>query len=130
MITYLFSILICFNIVRGNPPELLIPFQNSNQLLLVFSESNRSPEYERILRELSKDPLGLDRRDIIVFEVFPNGGINPDGSAISEEEAKVLRDYYQVAISSFTLIVINRHLEEIFRSAVPLPVGEIFKNID
>lgn len=130
MITRLFSVLFFFNASIDNPPDLFIPYQNNNQLILIFSVSNRSPEYEKALFELSRDPLGLDRRDLIIFEIFPNGGIYPDGSPISEEEAKDLRNYYQIATSPFTLIVISRQLEEIFRSPVPLPVSEIFKKID
>ncbi len=118
------------NSVIDGPPDLIIPYQNNNQLILIFSENNRSPDYDRALIELAKDPLGLDQRDLIIFEIFPNGGIYPDGTSLSEEEANNLRSYYQVEPSIFTLIVINKRLEEVFRSLQPLPVEEIFKSID
>jgi hypothetical protein len=130
MIAYIFSALLFLNPVFEDPPDLILPYENNNQLILIFSENNRSTDYERALLELARNPLGLDQRDLIIFEIFPNGGIYPDGTSLSEEEAKILRNYYQVEPSAFALIVVNKQLQEIIRSSRPLPVEEIFKRID
>jgi hypothetical protein len=123
MIAYIFSALLFLNPVFEDPPDLILPYENNNQLILIFSENNRSTDYERALLELARNPLGLD-------QIFPNGGIYPDGTSLSEEEAKILRNYYQVEPSAFALIVVNKQLQEIIRSSRPLPVEEIFKRID
>ena len=130
MISYIILALFILNPVLEDPPDLILPYENNNQLILIFSENNRSTDYESALLELAKHPLGLDQRDLIIFEIFPNGGIYPDGTSLSEEEAKILRNYYQVGLSTFALIVINKQLQEILRSSHPLPVEEIFKRID
>ncbi len=130
MINFIFSTILFIIPFFEDPPEIIIPYQNNNQLILIFSENNRSPEYEQALLELSRDPLGLDQRDLIIFEIFTTGGIYPDGSALSEADAEILRNYFKIETSAFTIVIINKQLEEIFRSSHPVSVKDLFKTID
>jgi hypothetical protein len=130
MINFIFSTILFTIPFFGDPPEIIIPYQNNNQLILIFSENNRSHEYEQALLELSRDPLGLDQRDLIIFEIFTTGGIYPDGSALSEADAEILRNYFKIETSAFTIVIINKQLEEIFRSSHPVSVKDLFKTID
>ncbi|MBS0001304.1 MAG: DUF4174 domain-containing protein [Cyclobacteriaceae bacterium] len=109
---------------------MISPFQHSNQLILLFAGNNRSPDYEKALLELSKDPIGLDSRDLLLFEIFQTGGIQPDGSSLSEEEAEKLRDFFKVNKSEFSIVIVDKNLQEIFRAEQPVTVKEIFSAID
>lgn len=130
MINIVLSIILFYIPVFEDPPEIILTYQNNNQLILLFSTNNRSPDYRRALLELARDPLGLDQRDLIIFEIFESGGIYPDGSSISEDEVKIMRNYYKIKPSAFTIIIINKQLQEIFRSEQPVSVQEIFNKID
>lgn len=123
-------IILSFSLFSETPPQVILPYQNSNQLILLFAESNRSTEYEKMLLELSRDPLGLDQRDLIIFEIFPSGGLLPDGTSMSEEDALELQEYFNVDKSSFAAVVVNKNLQEIYRTEKPVPVKEIFTEID
>ena len=128
------GIFLCFllqgPVLTETPPEVLQSFQNSNSLILVFSDSNRSPDYEKAMSELARDPLGLDSRDLLIFEIFLQGGINPDGSSLTDEETSSLRDFFHVRTSEFYIIVLDKMLQEKFRTKQPVALKEIFDAID
>jgi hypothetical protein len=113
-----------------DPPDIINPYRNINQLILIFSPGNKYLDYELALQELSKDPLGLDQRDLVIFEIFPKGGILPDGKSLSEEDAGALRLYYDIEIARFTMIIVDKHQTEVYRSTQPVPLTQIFKSID
>ena len=114
--------------ITSDPPAVIQPYQNTHQLILVFAENNRSVEYGRAMTELSKDPLGLDRRDMLIFEVFERGGIQPDGSSLSEEETAALRNYFGID-GKFSIVILDKRLQEIYRTDQPVTLQEIFKVI-
>ena len=123
-------IILSFFYLSETPPESILPYQNTNQLILLFAGSNRSADYEQMLHELSRDPLGLDQRDLVIFEIFPSGGLLPDGTSLSEQDALELREYFNVDKTSFSAVVVNKNLQEIYRTEKPVPVKEIFSEID
>ena len=127
----IFFYLIVLNIYQsGDPPEIIKNFQNNNHLILIFSTDNKSPNYEQTLLKLARDPLGLDTRDLIIFEIFQRGGIHPDGSPLTEEEVKNLRKFYAVHPDKFKLVIVNKKMMEVFRSDVPVSAQKIFDVID
>jgi hypothetical protein len=130
MIRILFIILSSILFQIEDPPEIINPYRNNNQLILIFSPGNRSSDYEQALLELSKDPLALDQRDLVIFEIFPKGGILPEGTSLSEEDAKALHRYYAIDIARFTMLIVNKHQKEIYRSTQPENLTQIFKKID
>jgi len=123
--------LLVLNICQSDDtPEIIKNFQNNNHLILVFSTDNKSSDYEQTLLELARDPLGLDTRDLMIFEIFQRGGIHPNGSPLNEEEVKNLRKFYAVHPDKFTLVIVNKNMTEVFRSDVPVPAQKIFEVID
>ncbi len=126
----LFGLLILNIFLVDNPPASIINFKDNNHLILIFSSDNKSTKYEQALIELARDPLGLDTRDLIIFEIFQRGGILPDGSSLSESEVNELRSYYAIDPNQFILLIVNKNLTEVFRSDVPVPPQKIFDAID
>jgi hypothetical protein len=116
--------------LKENPPEVIVPYQHANQLILLFAPNNRAPEYEQMLIEFSKDPIGLDRRDMVIFEIFQFGGIKPDGTSLSEDEAQILRNYFNVGNGIFSVLILGKNLQEKYRAAQPVTTKEIFGEID
>ena len=119
-----------FFFLTETPPEVILPYQNTNQLILLFAASNRSADYEQMLLEFSRDPLGLDGRDLVIFEIFQSGGLLPDGTSLSEEDTRELRRYFNVENGSFAVVVVNKNLQEVYRTGKPVTVKEIFREID
>jgi hypothetical protein len=128
MVKYLLFMLLMAAGITADPPAILQSYQHTHQLILVFAEDNRSAEYGRAMTELSKDPLGLDRRDMLIFEVFERGGIQPDGSSLSEEETAALRNYFGIN-GKFAIVILDKRLQEIYRAEQPVSIQEIFKSI-
>jgi hypothetical protein len=122
--------LLRFFFLTETPPEVILPYQNTNQLILLFAASNRSADYEQMLLEFSRDPLGLDQRDLVIFEIFQSGGLLPDGSSLSDEDTRELREYFNVENGSFAVVVVDKNLQEVYRTGKPVTVKEIFGEID
>ncbi len=119
-----------FLITFQETPDLIREYHQYNQLIILYSEDNRSPSYEKTLLAMAKDPLGLDERDIIIIEVFSKGGIRPDGTSLTDPEVASLREYYALENTSYRIILVNRESREIFRSDQPMNVQEIFYQFD
>jgi hypothetical protein len=84
--------------------------------LIIFSPDNQSDQYQQTLINLAKDPLGIDKRGIVIFEVFVLGGIQPDNTPLSEEEVLQLREFFKVGTESFLILFLDKNKTEIFRS--------------
>ena len=65
---------------------------------------------------LAKDPLGIDKRSIVIFEVFVHGGIQPDNTPLSEEEVRQLREFFKVGTENFLILFLDKNKTELFRS--------------
>ncbi len=115
---------------RDETPGIIASYRNNNRLILLFAPDNRSSHFEKALLNLSRDPLGLDKRDILIFEIFRSGGIMPDGSPLSEKEADTLRNYYQIDPGSFRIVLINMDNDEIRRFSEPVTGKAIFTEFD
>jgi len=130
MIQILLVIISLIIVQLDDPPEIIKAYKNNHQLILIFSSGNRSSDYEKAILELGKDPLGLDQRDLIIFEIFPSGGILPDGLPLLEKDAAALRLFYEIDVTEFTMVVLNKNQQEIFRTNQPIAVKHIFESID
>jgi hypothetical protein len=124
-----FLLLLIFLFIEESP-ALISEFQSTNQLILIFARDNRSELYERTLLEIAKDPLGMDKRDVLIFEIFRGGGIHPNGSSLSEEEVKPLWDFYRMSENDFMIILIDKKSKEIFRSDRPMKAADIAAKFD
>ena len=111
-------------------PQLLTDKYAENKVLIIFAPDNRDPDYETVLLNLAKDPLGIDERNIVIFELFVEGGLQPDNTPMSEEEVGVFRKIYQAEAERFQIILLNEEKAEIHKSADLMNSKEIFSIFD
>lgn len=127
MIIFLFYVLFFF---QSDLPLVLSTYDQSANAIIIFAKDNRSDLYEKSISSLTKDPLGLDERNIVIFEIFTAGGIGPGGESLTEEQVDSIRQYYTINSGDFSEILVSGGFKEIFRSQVPIEVKEIFRNFD
>jgi hypothetical protein len=79
---------------------------------------------------LIRDPLGLDKRDIKIFEIFIEGGIGPTGESYSINEVTSIRKFYHIENPEFKILLLRGKFQQIFQSDVPVVVEDIFEKFD
>ncbi len=127
MIIFLFHVIFLF---QNDLPLVLSTYDQNTNAIIIFAKDNRSDLYEKSITILTTDPLGLDERNIVIFEVFITGGIGPGGESLTEEQVASIRQYYTIDSGDFSEILVSLGFKEIFRSDVPIEVKEIFRNFD
>lgn len=125
--------LIIFNflfIFQDTIPPVLTPYSDDGRAIIIFAYDNRSDLYNRSISMLVYDPIGIDTRNIRIFEIFSEGGIGPAGESYSSEEVLSIRQHYNIQPSEFSMVLSGSHFMEIFRADQPLSLAEIFQKFD
>ena len=115
---------------QNNYPQALSRYEDSPNAVMIFAPDNQSRLYNQSITLLTKDPIGIDKRAIKIFEVFIAGGIGPQGESFTEEEVTSIRKYYDIDPSNFNILLMHKHFMEIHRSDKPIKVEEIFQKFD
>lgn len=116
--------------IQEDFPQVFTLYEDNIKAILIFAPDNQSKSYNQMISMLTRDPLGIDKRNIKIFEIFQAGGIGPDGESISGEDVTSIRKYYNIEPSNFNVILSIRKFEEIFRSNKIFTVNEIFEKFD
>ena len=119
-----------FFLFQDTFPLVLTGYSDDTKAIMIFAPDNRSGLYTQSITMLTHDPLGLDTRNIIIFEVFNEGGIGPYGESYSNEEVASIRKHYNIMPAEFNILLSHKNFQEIFRSDKPLTVHEIFRKFD
>jgi len=127
MVIFLLSAILFF---QDDLPLTLNIYDPEARAIIIFAPDNRSAEYEQSLYLLTKDPIGLDQRNVLIFEIFASGGIGPGGESFSEEQVNAIRTYYQADAQRFMVLLTRKHFEEILRSEKPMQLDDIFQSFD
>ena len=127
MILLFFHFLIFF---QEDIPLVLSTYDQSTNAIIIFAPDNRSNQYVQSISRLTKDPLGLDQRNIVIFEIFETGGIGPGGESLSEEQVTSIREHYEIESGNFSEILVTNNFKEIYRSEIPVEIKEVFQYFD
>lgn len=125
LILYLFLFL-----VQEDLPFVFSAYPENSRAILIFSPDNRSEQYTHSLTNLITDPLGVDMRDIRIFEIFTEGGIGPAGESYSSEDVNSIRKFYHIKPEDFRILLTVGNFKELYRSDKPLKLDHIFKIFD
>jgi hypothetical protein len=123
-------IIYVFFLFQDNYPPVFTRYDSEIKAILIFASDNQSKLYEQSINLLIKDPLGIDKRNIKIFEVFVEGGIGPGGEPFSSEEVISIRKYFNIESSAFNILLAQQNFKEIFRSDKPVSVDDIFQKFD
>ncbi|HLF33887.1 MAG TPA: DUF4174 domain-containing protein [Cyclobacteriaceae bacterium] len=126
---YLFVILATLAVVDALG-QIAEETANSTSLLMIFAPDIKEENYGNQLLILSKEPIELDRRNILILEIFPEGGLEPDGSSMDEEKARKLRIDYKIGDHEFRIILLDKSGSVILNSPKTVENQEIFKLLD
>ena len=127
MILLFFHILIFFQV---DIPIILSTYDQNTNAIIIFAPDNRSDDYVQAISRLTKDPLGLDERNILIFEIFETGGIGPGGESLTEEQVNSIREYFKIESGNFSEVLVTNNFREIYRSEDPIDVKEVFRYFD
>jgi hypothetical protein len=123
-------ILSFFFFLQEDFPEIFTMYEGDQKAILIFASDNQSKPYYEMISILTRDPLGIDKRNITIFEIFRAGGIGPYGESISEEDVTTIRKYYDIGLSNFNVILTVRKFEEILKTDKPISIDKIFEQFD
>lgn len=127
MILLFFHLLI---FTQEDLPLILTTYDQKTNAILIFAPDNRSDQYTESITRLTKDPLGLDQRNIVIFEIFKTGGIGPGGESLSEDQVNSIREYYTIDGDEFSEVLVTNDFREIYRSELPVEIKEVFRYFD
>ena len=74
--------------------DLLTQYKWKNCILVVFSETNTSPLFEKQIQLFDENIEELADRDLIIFQVFEKSGITPNRQSISNTEITQLKERF------------------------------------
>ena len=98
--------------------------------VLIFSPDAKNKKYQEQIIMLGQDPLGLDKRNISILEIFPGGGLEADGSMMEASRAKKLRMDYGIQITDFRIVLIVNDSIPKLNQGETIDNGRLFKIID
>lgn len=127
MFLFLFHVIFFF---QDDLPLVLSTYDQNTNAIIIFANDNRSDLYIQSITSLTKDPLGLDQRNIVIFEIFTSGGIGPGGESLTGEQVVSIRQYFTIADGDFSEVLVSGSFKELFRSDIPIEITEIFRNFD
>ena len=116
--------------LQDDLPLILSTYDQKTNAIIIFAPDNRSDKYMQSIFMLTKDPLGLDQRNISIFEIFKTGGLGPGGESLSEEQVSSIREFYEIENGNFSEVLVTDNFQEIYRSEMPIEVKEIFLYFD
>ncbi|WP_225000251.1 DUF4174 domain-containing protein [Cesiribacter sp. SM1] len=111
-------------------PPLLDKYQWKNRLLLLFAPDEDDKSYRLQLEELLKQEKGLRERDLLIFHVFPDRVILPDGTVTVQADASELRKHYIIPLKETATLLIGKDGGEKLRSRDLLTTERLFQTID
>jgi len=125
-------VLFCLSIIafQDEVPSIISKFDSDARFVWIFATNIKSDKYNESLKLLSKDPLGIDKRNIYIIEVFTQGGIGPGGNSISTVNTQSIRKHFSLENEEFKLILTDKGYKEIFREDKPISCNEIFRLFD
>lgn len=109
---------------------LLATYQWQNRLILIFSPGAEDSLYLHQLEELQAAGKGLQERDLLVFHIFPDRVLLPNGTYLGEAEAQSLREHFTIPGQEMVALLMGKDGGEKLRSRELLTTKRLFQTID
>ena len=122
--------LLLSSVIPGFSQELPADYQWQNRVLLVFGPT---PDHYMVREQLAlwqPEHIGFKERNLVVFRIYANKGLQPKGGQLNSSEVKSLRTKYQISNEKFWVILIGKDGGTKLSSSELLTVKELFMVID
>ena len=114
--------------------DVLTPYQWKNCILIVFSESKENSLFKEQNQLFFKHKEGLEERDIVVLQVFEDGGIASNQQVITESDIIRLQEKFEFYFSeedTFAVFLVGKDGGTKLPSKNKiLPIEKLFSVID
>ncbi|MEL6717830.1 MAG: DUF4174 domain-containing protein [Bacteroidota bacterium] len=82
--------------------------QWKDRIILIFSESPEDRLMIQQLAQLEEDSEGLKDRDLVIYKIYKESGIDPAGKLLNPAMVEQLRSVYEVSGDSFSVVLIGK----------------------
>ena len=110
--------------------DLLKPYQWENRVLLLFAADAGNDQFEQQWEIFQDNNESILERNLVVFQLFKNKGIDPEGKPINEFQVERIRKQFNVEKGKFSLLLIGKDGTLKNRYASVTPMSNINSLID
>ena len=100
-----------------------------HRLLLIFSPSAQTPDFQQLANQLKQQREGVADRDLLVFSIMSDGQSRVGENVLSKQEAENLRRRFQVTNEEFRVVLIGKD-GTVKLSEPAVKLSEVFALID
>ena len=105
--------------------------QWKDRILLVFAEYPSDSLLLQQMAHFQDDVVGLEDRDLVVYQIYKEKGVTPNGKDLSAKNTKQLRAEYKVQSNSFTIILVGKDgCEKLRKTHEFLTCKRLYQTID
>lgn len=102
----------------------------THRLLYVFAPSDEHPDFLAQRQMATGHDAGFQERDLLFITLLERGESAVDGQAMDAASAERLRERHDVEPGAFAVILVGKDGTEKRRAGQPVPVEEVFAQID
>ncbi len=102
----------------------------SDRVILLFAPSPEQTAYQRQRQLLDEARAGVADRDLVIYRLFEDSGVDPRGKSLPEASVRSLRRIYQPSDDGFTFILIGKDGTEKLRETALVSMEQLFGLID
>ena len=95
-------------------------FEWKNRILLIFAEDPDGEDFKLQARLFDESSEEFEDRDLIMFHIFQNHGIGPNGRALSKEDRLYLQSRFNAHPGMYSLILLGKDGGVKMRSTKPV----------
>jgi len=110
--------------------QALNPHQWKERVIILFAESPNDEAFDKQLTSLQADKEGVDDRELVIYQIFTNHGIRPDGEQLDEVEVAKWRKRFKINVQEFTFILIGKDGGQKLIKAEFVPLSSLYGLID
>jgi hypothetical protein len=90
---------------------------NLSSLLLIFSPSPQNAKFQQQIDSLSLYQDEIRLRQLSIYKVFPDHGLNQDNRALVQAQVLDLRDRFNKSPQAFTMVLLGPDGQEAARKS-------------
>jgi hypothetical protein len=101
-----------------------------DRVILLYAAGAKDPTLKRQLSLLTTQKAEVTDRDLVIYQLFPSGGISPNGKKLTASQSLAFFQRYDVRPDTFTLILVGKDGGEKKRTGELVPLEDLFGLID